>query len=612
MRVADYICTKLAEIGVTDVYIVTGGGALFLNDAIGREKRFNVVPLHHEQSLAIAAEAYARYCGKPALVNVTTGPGGVNALNGVYGAYTDSVPMFVVSGQVKRETMLRSYDLPLRQLGDQEVDIVDMVKGITKYAITIMDPKDTRKIVEKAIFLALNGRPGPVWIDVPIDVQGAKINLEELEPFVKEEDTDYQAEYGKMIPKPEIELCCKQVLEKLLSAKRPVVLAGGGIRASGQYDEFLSFIKVLGIPVVTGWNAHDLLPNEHELYCGRPGSIGDRAGNFTVQNSDFLLVLGSRLNIRQIGYNWKTFAREAFIAMVDADWAELKKVTLDINLPICADLKDFFAISKNVFANYTKLEEHGKYLAWSKERVSKYSTILPEYREKNSPINPYCAVEKLFANLKINDSIICANGTACVVTFQAADIKLGQRLFTNSGSASMGYDLPAVIGAHFAGSSKANGYSICIAGDGSIMMNLQELATIAGRKLPIKIVLLSNDGYHSIRQSQSNHFPDNIVGCGEDSGLSFPDFEKIAYAFGLKYAKCDSYSNLDDFFVNAFKDNEPMILELMIDKSQQFAPKSAAKKLDDGRIISSPLEDLSPFLSREELKQNMLISLIED
>ena len=611
MRVCDYICSRLAQFGIRDVFIVTGGGAMFLNDAIGRQSGFRTVPMHHEQAAAIAAEAYGRYSGRPALLNVTTGPGGINAINGVFGAHTDSVPMIVVSGQVKRETMVSSYDLPLRQLGDQEVDIVAMVRGVTKYAVALMDPKDVRKVVERAFYLATSGRPGPVWIDVPIDVQSAVIDPESLEGFNPETDVSTADERLSRITPAGLEAAVADILRRLTQAKRPVIFGGGGIRASGQYDAFLRVIDALGVPTVAGWNAHDILPNAHPLYAGRPGSVGDRAGNFTVQNSDFLLVLGSRLNIRQISYNWQCFARDAFKVMVDVDAAELQKPTLNIDLPICADLNDFFREFERQLPSFQKVQDHLVYLAWCKEKVARYPVLQEDYKETRSPINPYVFVDDLFKNLSDEDTIVTGDGTACVVTFQGAVLKQGQRMFTNSGCASMGYDVPAAIGACFAGGADKTGRLICLAGDGSIMMNIQDLATISGWNLPIKIFILNNDGYHSIRQTQQNHFPGNIVGCGPDSGLHFPDFIAVARAFGIPGSRCDSHQALELTINEALASTGPYVCEIMIDKAQQFAPKVSSRRLDDGRMVSAPLEDLAPFLSREELRANMIIPVME-
>ena len=608
MRVADLIARLLVEHGVADVFMLTGGGAMHLNDALGRAGGLHKVFVHHEQAASIAAESYARLSGRPAAVNVTTGPGGVNALNGVYGAYVDSIPMIVVSGQVKRETCAFNYPLALRQLGDQEVDIVAMVRGITKYAVVLDDPQDARRVVEKAIHLARRGRPGPVWIDVPIDVQAAPVDFDLLEPFDpasidrEDEAANTSAELGALCGET-LDIQVAAMLDELCSAERPVVVVGAGVRLSGQHAAFLEFVERFRIPVVTGWNAHDAIPNGNPLYVGRPGSVGDRGGNFAVQTADYVLVLGSRLNIRQISYNWRSFARNARVAMVDIDRTELEKPTLSLHRPIHADLADFFAAAKRIpTPDDDRIDARAAFLKRSVERAAQYPVVLDEYRTTEGLINPYVFGEALFVELEEDDIVVSGDGTACVTIFQTADLKSGQRLYTNSGCASMGYDLPAAIGAYHAGGGRR---IICLAGDGSIMMNLQELQTIVGGKLPIKIFVLNNDGYHSIRQSQQNHFPDNIVGCGPDSGLSFPDFTKLAGGFDLPASRVAKHGDLSAAIRASLDGDGPHLCEVMIDKRQEFAPKLSSRKLADGTMVSPTLEDLSPFLSREALAEAM-------
>lgn len=608
IRVADLIARLLVEHGVTDMFMLTGGGAMHLNDAFGREPGLRKIFTHHEQSAAIAAESYARLLARPAALNVTTGPGGVNALNGVYGAYVDSIPMIIVSGQVKRETCAPNYAIPLRQLGDQEIDIVSMVRPITKYAIVLNDPLDARRVTEKALYLCRRGRPGPVWIDVPMDVQAAPIDPDALVGFDPSRDFDPAgvspntgAELGALSGDA-LDAEAGAMLEELLSAERPLVLAGGGVRLSGCHEAFLSFVERHRLPVVTGWNAHDVMPNDHPLYVGRPGSVGDRGGNLAVQTADYLLVLGSRLNIRQIGYNWQTFARNARVAMVDIDSAELRKPTLRLHRPIHADLRNFFAAASRIPASNENSEALSAALARNRDRSARYPVVLDAYRSETGPINPYVFAELLFKELAEDDIVVCGDGTACVTVFQAADLKRGQRLYTNSGCASMGYDLPAAIGAAYASGAKR---IVCLAGDGSIMMNLQELQTIAGQRLPIKIFVLDNDGYHSIRQAQQNHFPDNIVGCGPDSGLTFPDFERLAAGFGIASSSACTDADLPGAVRAAIAGSEPHLCVVKIDKRQQFAPKLSSRRLEDGSMVSSPLEDLAPFLSREELAEAM-------
>jgi acetolactate synthase-1/2/3 large subunit len=599
IRLADYIAQTIAEHGVRHVFMVTGGGAMHLNDAIGRCKDLAVICCHHEQACAMAAESYFRVTNRLAAVNVTTGPGSTNAITGVYGAHVDSMGMIVISGQSKWETLVRSTSLPLRQLGDQEVDIVRMVGGITKYAVLVQDPQTIRYHLERALHLAVSGRPGPVWLDVPINVQGTKINPDTLRGYDPQED-------APVFETADLDTAVAKVVERLRTAERPVIYAGTGIRLSGQYDAFLELAGRLGVPVVPAWNSNDLLPDAHPAYAGRPGSLGNRAGNFTVQNADFLLVLGCRLNIRLVSYNWENFARHAFKVMVDVDAAELKKPTLKIDFPIHADLKDFIPLLQKQTAGWTP--RHAIWLAWCRERVQRYPVVLSEYWQLEDKVNPYCFMERLFDRLGEDELVVCGDGTACVTAFQAATLRRGQRLFHNSGCASMGYDLPAAIGVATAFPDRLR--VICLAGDGSVMMNLQELQTIAGRGLPVKIFILNNSGYHSIRQTQQNFFADNIVGCGTDSGLSFPDFGKVAQAFGLPFQRCTCHAELAAAIAATLDVPGPALCEIQLDLRQVFAPKLSSRKLDDGRMVTAPLEDMAPFLSREELMENMLVPLL--
>jgi len=620
VRLADYIAQTLVDHGINHVFMLTGGAAMHLNDALGNHPDLEYTSCHHEQACAMAAESYFRLSGKLAILNITAGPGAINSLNGVFGAYVDSIGMIVISGQAKRETMMSNYDIPLRQLGDQEVDIVSMVRPITKYATVLQNPEDVKHVMEKAIFLATHGRPGPVWIDVPIDVQAtpidpktlSAIDVRDIESILKDKDLadNTKGEFDTLTPSI-LESAIGAILDKLSSAEYPVIFAGTGVRISSAYDIFLKVISKMGIPVVTGWNAHDLIPNDHPLYAGRPGTLGDRAGNFTVQNADFLLVLGCRLNLRQISYNWKNFARNAWICQVDIDTAELAKPTLSIDLPITYDLYSFLkALNLKIeTGNYKIKKSHEEYLNWCKARVKTYPAVLRSYK-KSKKINPYHFMDELFNQLKSTDIIVTGDGTACVTSFQAAKLKKGQRLYTNSGCASMGYDLPGAIGASIASNGRR---VVCIAGDGSIMMNLQELQTIIGYDLPVKIFVLNNSGYHSIRQTQNAYFQGNAeVGVGPDSSLSFPDFQRLAYVFGFQPRRVDSIRDMNAVIQETIDTDGPQFCEVILDLEQQFSPKLSSRKLEDGTMVSSTLEDMSPFLDREELAQNLLYSTKAD
>ncbi len=602
LRVADYIAETLAQRNIRDVFLVTGGGAMHLNDAIGRCSALRYICCHHEQACAIAAEAYARLCGRPALVNVTTGPGGINALNGVFGAWTDSIPMLVVSGQVRRDTALYHHDLigKLRQLGDQEADVLSMVRGITKYSATIDDPQSIRYHLERAVHLAVSGRPGPCWIDVPVDVQGATIDPDALKGYDPEQDPASQN--NDLLADQ-----CREIIARIKRAKRPVIMPGSGVRLANAVREFYEVIRKLCIPVAVAWTAIDLLSNDDPLYAGRPGTIGDRGGNFAAQNADLILVIGSRLNIRQVSYNWPSFARHAFKVQVDIDPAELEKPTVKPDMAVHADAKAFLKELNRAAdeADYDP-QMHAEWLAWCRRRVSQYPIVLPRHQAVNGTINPYHFVDQVFRLLDAGDVVVCANGTASVVCCQVAEVKKGQRLLYNSGCASMGYDLPAAIGAAVANGGKR---IICFAGDGSLQMNIQELQTLAHHRWPIKIFVLNNGGYISMRQTQTSFFG-RLIGESPESGVSFPDFVKVARAYDIPAQRIESADFLPKAD-RALNSPGPELCNVILDPKQAFEPKTSSKKLPDGRIVSAPLEDMWPFLERKELLSNLLIPAAE-
>ena len=588
IKLAQYVAEFLVKHQIEDVFMVTGGGAMHLDDAIGHERKLNCIFNHHEQACAIAAEGYARLTGKVAAVCVTSGPGGTNALTGVLGGWQDSIPMFIISGQVKRETTTWSTNIPLRQLGDQEFQIVDCVKSMTKYAVMITEPSDIRYQLEKAWYLCMNGRMGPVWVDIPLDVQATLIDTDDLRTYQIEDLNKVNPYYNESFT--------SVILNKIEQANRPVLLAGTGIRLSKAYDEFLTLIERLQIPVVTAWNAHDTLWDQHSLYCGRPGTVGTRGGNFVVQNSDLLLVLGCRLNIRQISYNYTQFAPDAYKIIVDIDETELKKPTIHPDLPIHADVKDVM-VSMNTTLMKTPIQQtHKRWLSWCKEINQKYPVVKSSFY-KNKQLNPYVFLDILFKRLHEGDVTVTGNGSACVVSFQTAEIKLGQRLFTNSGCAAMGYGFPAAIGACVARKGER---VICIDGDGSFQMNLQELQTVVYNHLNIKIVILNNNGYHSIRQTQTNLFEPPLIGVSDENGISFPNMEKIAYAYGIEYRKIDNLYEIEEKIDLAINTEGPVIIEAILDPSQNFEPKLSSKVMPDGTIESPQIDDMFPFIDRDE------------
>jgi len=595
IKLSDYVLGTLADRGVRQVFLVTGGGAMHLNDSIGRESRIRYVCNHHEQACAMAAECYARVSGGLGVVNVTTGPGSINALNGVFGAWTDSVPLLVLSGQVKRETCAAVRGVKnIRQLGDQEVDIVRMVKPITKYAVLVSDPSTIRYHLEKACHLATSGRPGPCWLDLPVDVQSAKIDPAAQTAYDPAED---DAACDSTL----VRRHCEEVVRRLREAKRPVVMAGTGVRAAHALAAFDNVIRKLGVPVTTAWT-HDLIASDDELFCGRPGTIGERAGNFTVQNADVLLVLGSRLNIRQVSYNWSSFAREAFKIQVDIDPAELNKPLVTPDLPVQCDLKVFLGELNAQLNGWQPQPAHREWLAWCRERVDRYPVVQNKHRRSLSPLNPYHFVELLFDGLRADDVVVCGNATACIVPYQAARLKKGQRLISNSGSASMGYDLPAAIGAAVARGSER---VICLAGDGSVQLNIQELQTLVHHQLSVKLLVLNNGGYLSIRQTQTNFFG-KMIGAGPDSGVSFPDFTRVAEAYGIP-STCVTGVDCMPRLWDLLDAPGPALCEIMLDTKQEFEPRLKSRQLPDGTIVSPALEDMFPFLDPEELRSNLFI-----
>lgn len=590
IKVAKFISEFLVKNNITDCFMVTGGGAMHLDDAIGHQEGIRCTFNHHEQACSIAAEAYTRMTGKLAAVCVTSGPGGTNAITGVMGGWVDSIPMFVLTGQVKRETTIWSCpELGLRQLGDQEFDIINSVSNMTKYAVMLTDPLETAYHLEKALYLALEGRGGPAWIDVPLDVQGAMIETDELKHF------DPEAEFDQEVKSVSDETV-DEILEKIKNAEAPLLLAGTGIRLGDAEDELLKVLDKLQIPIVTAWNANDTVAFDNPYFAGMPGTVGTRPGNFAVQNCDLLISLGCRLNIRMIGYNHFDFAKNAYKIIVDIDPKELTKPTIKPDMPVNADVKDL--LSKLLTREYEAPAKHAEWLKWCRDLVTAYPAAMPEYRNGGSGIiNPYIFMDKLFDHLSDDDRIICGNGSACVITFQACKIKQGQRMFTNSGCAAMGYGFPASVGVAVSDNSRR---IICIDGDGSVMMNIQELATVAHNKLDIKLILINNNGYHSIRQTQRNLFQPPFVGIDSDSGVGFPDFAKLADAFGVRYFCLDSENNCDKVLEEALNCDGPCICECIVDPSQNFAPKSSSKVLPDGRIVSPSLDDMFPFLPREE------------
>ena len=605
IRLADYIANTLAEAGIEDCFMVTGGGAMHLDDAFGHHKKINCLYNHHEQACAIAAEGYARIKDKPAVVLVTTGPGGANALNGVLGAYLDSIPMIIISGQVRYDTTARYNNQftnghKLRSFGDQEFDITTATKAMCKYAVMLEDPFDIKYILEKALYLVNNGRPGPVWLDIPLNFQSMMIETDELRGYSSvDEEKDFTELDDELL---------ENIINKIKIAKRPIFYPGYGIRLAEATKVFEEVVNKLNIPVCTYWDAIDLIESDNPLYVGRAGNMGDRPGNFAVQNADLLLVIGNRLSIRNVGYNYKAWARGAEVIMVDIDEAELNKASLHVDMKIHNDAKVFLeALNKKM--NSSPISNKEDWIKQCQLWKEKYPVVSNKHYE-DEVANVYAAFDYISRNLREGSITVTSNGSCCVAGHQSWFIKEGSRFLNNNANATMGYGLPASIGASIANNKKE---VICLEGDGSIMMNLQELQTIITNKLPIKIVLINNDGYHSMRQTQSKFFNDKkMIGVGPDSNdLSFPSYEIIAYAFGYPYYKATTNKELKESYDAFMKEESYAILEIFVSKEQFFEPKNDAKQLEDGSLVSPPLEDLYPFLPKEELEENMYIDLVE-
>lgn len=584
MNASECMANWLAEQGVRQVFVVTGGGAMFLNHAFANNPNLSCAFMHHEQACAMAAEAYTRISGRPAIVNVTTGPGGINALNGVFGAFTDSIPMIVISGQVKRETTLAFSPVPgLRQLGDQEAPIVDIVRPITKGAWTIGSIAELAAVLPKAYLMATSGRPGPVWLDIPSDIQSSRelLAFKEVEPAAA----------------PNLECLRSQVREVLAllrSAHRPVILAGTGVRLAHAESALLDLVESFGIPLATAWT-HDLIPSDHPLFVGRPGTIGTRAGNICLQSADFVLVIGSRLNIRQVSYNWTSFANRARVVQVDIDAAELAKPLVRPHLSIVADAGDFIREFRESAGQGSSMPSYAPWIVWCQRIAREYPALEPS-NVSSAAINPYDAVVRVFESLPARAVVACGNASACILPFQVGRIRSGQRLFSNSGSASMGYELPAAIGAAIADRGRR---VICMAGDGSLQMNVQELQTLCTLRLNVAIVVLANDGYLSIRLSHENFFG-KVVGSDRASGVDCPDYAVLARAYGLPafdLRETDDLLQLPDL-ING---DGPVLIQIHVDRAQGFSPKLKSRIDDKGKFLTPELDDLFPFLDSGEL-----------
>lgn len=579
-RVADVVADLLVNYGISDVFCLVGGGAMFLNDAFGHHSKLHVTYNQHEQACSMAAEGYVRATGKMAAVCVTTGPGGTNAITGVLGAFQDNYPMIVISGQVRYPTTADSTGLPLRFMGEQEHNIVDTVKNLTKYAVMIREAKDIVYELEKAFYLAREGRRGPCWVDIPMDIQSADIETEQLRHFTPPSElSDWQRE---------------EFLHEIKKARRPVILAGSGIRSTGYVKKFRHLATKMGIPVLAATYNADIFVNSDPVYYGNFGIIGGRAGNFIMQNADLIIGIGCRMTYRQIGFNYDQFAPNAKKMIIDVDEWELQKPTMDIDIPISADLKvvidDLLKVEKFSFGN------KGKWLCYCDMLRKRFPLYLDKF-SKSELVNPYYFVYCLKEVLSENSMVVLGNSTIAAHVLQLGIDYSEQRIINNMNCGSMGYDLPAAIGA----ATALNDTVSLITGDGSIMLNLQELMTVKHYDLPIKIFISSNGGYCGIVRSQSNMFQ-HYVGCTKDTGVEMPDFKKIADAFNIPYIKIEKHKELSQKLKQVYEIKGAVICEWLQDPEQVIEPRVMNRKAENG-IVSSPIDDMSPFLDREEYAQ---------
>lgn len=595
-RVADYLISTLADLGLRDIFLLPGGGAMYLDDALACEGRINPIPCHHEQACGIAAEANGRTNSVGfGVALVTSGPGATNVLTPVVGAWIESLPLLVISGQVKRPDALRGR--ALRQSGVQEVDIVSMVKPVTKYAVTIQNPEDARRCLEEAIWHMKSGRPGPVWIDIPLDIQAAPIDPNTLLGF--ESKIEPLVAQGLMKDVEDLSM----ILDR---AERPMILAGHGVRISGAAQIFRDLVEKLNIPCAFTWNAADLLPEDHPLYIGRPGVVAARAPNFGIQNCDCLISIGCRLDNIITAFNPKGFARDALRIVVDVDANELARHEMKIDLKICADAHDFLSTWSGV--------EHSPKKSWESWRLRcvewkmRYPALDGKSFRNDEPISHFQFIDALSEAIPENRLIVTgSSGLGVEVFYTAFRNKSGQRMFLTSGLGSMGYGLPAAIGACLGAGREP---TICVEGDGSLMLNLQELAVLKSQNLPIVLLIMNNNGYASIRNTQKNYFSSRYIGTGPTSGLYIPDLLAISKAFGLKSKRISRSEELTFTLTDVLSNNKgPYVLEVCLQNDEVLSPKCAAIPQPDGSILSMPLEDMSPLLPLERLKEEMIVDL---
>ena len=600
MRVADYIMQFVQnELNVDTIFMVSGGGIMHLTDAIVCNGKLQYVCSHNEQATTMEADGYAKTKGGFGVALVTTGPGATNAITGVVGAWQDSTKLLVISGQSKtQQTIYKTGLAGLRQFGVQEAHILPMISSVTKYAVMIDEPNDVKYHLEKAIYLASHGRPGPVWLDVPLDVQGASIEYENLRNFDPEKEG-----FVEVIDTNLLIESTREIATLLQKAKRPVIVAGHGVRIGGATEAFNRLIDLLNVPVVTPRLGIDLIDSNHPLYVGRPGIKGDRPANFAVQNADILLCIGTRLSINMTGHEYSKFARGAKVVVVDIDEVEHLKPTIFIYKFLKSDAFAFLNILSDVVTEYglRKADDWPEKCRYWK---MKYPVVLPAYSINPDLVNTYYFTDILSRYLDPKDVIIIDSGSSSYVVSQSIVIKAGQRFLGSGGLGAMGYAVPAALGASIARGRKR---VIAITGDGSLHMNIQELQTIAHEKLPVKIFVFNNHGYASIKTTQHNYFNSRYVGVDNNSGVPLPDLLKVAELYGIKGIRIENTKCISTAIEEALEHDGPVICDIYCSQDQLIIPTVFSKKLNDGRMVSLPLEDMFPFLDREDFKREMII-----
>ena len=598
IRLSDYVIDQVARQGVKHVFMVSGGGGMFLIESLGLRKDMQYVCNHHEQAVAMAADGYARITGNIGVALVTTGPAGTNALTGVMCAWTDSIPMLVLSGQAKSTSLIDNTGL--RQRGFHEANITKIVESVTKYAVTVRDPKQIAYHLGKAIFLATNGRSGPVWIDLPLDVQGSMIDPDQLIPFEPEKEFP---EYFVQKPIPEV----AQVVELLKRSKRPMIVAGNGIKLALRQNSFLRLVEQANVPVVTSRNAFDVIHHDHPLRAGLIGTYGQRAANFSVQNSDLVLSLGCRLASTAVSYDPQFFARDAKKIVVDIDKNQLQHCSIRIDLPILADLRTFLDQLLAALKNES-LPDYGPWLEKVHHWLSIFPNVPPAMRAQEQYVNPYYFYEVLSEEMTAGDPLVWDQGAAYHCAAVAFKTRKGQRAFSADGFSPMGYGLPAAIGACFAGDKKR---LVCVHGDGGLQMNVQELQTVWHHRLPIKLFVFSNQGYTSIKHTQTQYFDGHLVGSDPASGVSCPDTLKIAAGYQLPCIRVENHADLRQAIRQALDSEGPFVVDVVLHPMQPIEPRLKSERLSDGRMVSKPLEDMYPYLDRELFRNEMIVKPLE-